>query len=322
MCVVGCGEFARTFSRATEALPDQVELYFASRDLARAQDYAREFNGSGAFGSYEDAAADARVDAMYLCTPHHLHRDHALLAARAGKHILVEKPIARTLEEGREMVAAAQECGVTFMVAENYRFMPTVRSAKQLIEGGAIGRPRLIQLQEEAFFRPGQWRNDRSLNGGGVLIDGGIHKIDILLYLTGMPEQIFAAALPPGLPDADAEDGLVIMTKTADGVVGVINHSWTSAKNPGPPWVVVNGTEGRIFFEVGGPSLNLDDGTKEQTFRYEDDPKGLAPMVLEFRDSIAEGREPLTSGAAGLDDLLVVLKAYESVSQGMSLAVN
>ena len=322
MCVVGCGEFARTFARATETLRDQVELYFASRNLARADAYARQFNGSGAFGSYEDAASDARVDAMYLCTPHHLHRDHALMAARAGKHILVEKPIARTLEEGREMVAAAREAGVTFMVAENYRFMPTVRSAKELIEGGAIGNIRLIQLQEEAFFRPGQWRNDRNLNGGGVLIDGGIHKIDILIYLAGRPEHIFAAALPPGLPDADAEDGLVIMTRTSDGVVGLINHSWTSAKYPGPPWVSVSGTGGRIFFELGGSWVKLDDGTNERTFQYEDDPNGLVPMVLEFRDSIAEAREALTSGAAGLDDLLVVLKAYDSIAQGSSLPVD
>ena len=321
MCVVGCGNFARNFAQAMGALKDEVELYFASRDLSRAEAYARTFSGHGAFGSYEEAASDDRVDAMYVCTPHHLHREHAVMAARAGKHILVEKPIARTLEEGREIVSQALQSGITLMVAENYRFMPGVRSAKQLVESGAIGTLRLVQLQEEAFLRPDQWRNNRDLNGGGVLIDGGIHKADILIYLAGMPEHIFAASLPQGLADADAEDGLVMMTKTPDGVVGVINHSWTSAKVPGPPWVAVSGTGGRIFFEQGGTWLKVDDGSVERTLRYEDDREGLVAMMREFRDSIAERREPLTSGAAGLDALAVVLKAYESMSRGESLSI-
>lgn len=321
LCVVGCGNFARTFARAMGALRDEVELVFASRDLSRAEAYARRFNGSRAFGSYEEAASDDRVDAMYLCTPHHLHREHAVMAARGGKHILVEKPIARTLEEGQEIVSQAQQLGVTLMVAENYRFMPTVRCAKQLIESGTIGALRSVQLQEEAFFRPDQWRNNRALNGGGVLIDGGIHKVDILIYLVGMPEHIFAAALPPGLADVEAEDGLVMMSRNPSGVVGVINHSWTSVKLPVPPWVAVNGTGGRIFFEVGGLWVKVDDGSKERTLRFEDHRDGLAPMVREFRDSIAERREPLTGGAAGLDDLLVVLKTYESMRRGVSLSI-
>ena len=321
LCVVGCGNFARSFAQAMKALRDEVELFFASRDLSRAEAYARTFGGSGAFGSYQEAASDDRVDAMYLCTPHYLHREHAGMAARAGKHILVEKPLARTLEEGREIVSQALQSGVTLMVAENYRFMPAVRSTKELVDSGAIGRLRMVQLQEEAFFRPDQWRNNRDLNGGGVLIDGGIHKVDILIYLAGMPEHIFAASLPPGLADADAEDGIVIMSRTPGGVVGVINHSWTSAQVPGPPWVAVNGTGGRIFFEQGGGWLKVDDGSKQRTLRYENDRDGLVSMVREFRDSIAERREPLTSGGAGLDALAVVLKAYESMSLVASVSM-
>ena len=74
------------------------------------------------FGSYEEAAADPRVQAMYICTPHHLHWEQAVMAARAGKHVLVEKPIALTLEEANDIVAEAQRAGVTLMVAENYRY--------------------------------------------------------------------------------------------------------------------------------------------------------------------------------------------------------
>ena len=319
LCVVGCGEFAKTFAGEMDSLRDEVDLYFASRDAVRAEAYNENFQGAGFFGSYQAAAADPRVQAMYLCTPHHLHLEHALLATRAGKHVLVEKPISRTLQEGREMISQAQRAGVSLMVAENYRYMAAVRRAKEIIESGTLGDLRLVQLQEEAHFQPQRWRNDPQLNGGGTFIDGGIHKVDILLYLGGMPEQVFAAALPPGLPDGDAEDGVVVMTRSATGVVGVINHSWTKALQTGPSWVAVSGTGGRIRFELASPWLELDDGSSTQRLQLEDDRYGIATMVREFRASIMEHRDPGMPAAAALDDLAVVLKAYESIQRGVSL---
>ena len=322
LCVVGCGNFAKTFAQAMGSLRGEVELFFASRDMGRAEAYAEAYGGSGAFGSYEEAAADSRVQAMYVCTPHYLHREHTVMAARAGKHVLVEKPIARTVEEARDMVAEARRAGVTLMVAENYRYMSAVRKAKEIIESGALGSLRLVQLQEEAAMIPKEWRRDRLSSGGGVLIDGGIHRVDILVYLSGMPRQVFAASLPAGPAAGDVEDGVVIMTRSADGVVGVINHGWTAAKSPGPSWVSVSGLQGRLYFEMGAPRLTWDNGRGERTLTLEPDHYGLAPMVREFRDSILEGREPLTSGAAGIAALSVVLKAYESIEQGVSLEVD
>ncbi|MDA0735385.1 MAG: Gfo/Idh/MocA family oxidoreductase, partial [Chloroflexi bacterium] len=196
LCIVGCGAFARTFAQGILPLRDRVGLFFASRDLARAQEYSDKFSGAGAFGSYTTAATDPLIDAMYLCTPHNLHLEHVRMAAQAGKHILVEKPIARTLAEGRQIIDAAQQAGVTLMVAENYRFMAPVRECQRLVASGAIGDLRLIQLQEEAPFRPDGWRSQLDLNGGGILIDGGIHKIHFLRYLAGEPASIYAAALP------------------------------------------------------------------------------------------------------------------------------
>lgn len=321
LCVVGCGEFAWIFSKAMASLRSEVDLYFASRDPQRAESYAQEFDGLDSFGSYSAAAADPRVDAMYLCTPHHLHMEHCLIAARAGKHILVEKPLARNLAECQEMLSQARRAGVTLMVAENYRYMAAVRSAKTLICDGAVGELRMIQLQEEAYFQPNSWRDNREENGGGVLIDGGIHKADILIYLAGMPETVFAAALPRALPGAGGEDGAVVMTKTPGGVVGLINHSWTAAKNSAPPWVSVSGTEGQINFELGAPRLEVTNRSGEQTLRFENDHQGLVPMVREFRDSIQEKREPMTSGAAGIGALAVVLKAYESIEQGEAVPI-
>ncbi len=200
LCVVGCGQFAKTFVKAIRfssvpGVADQTDLFFASRDRekAKAKAYCRKFAGRGYFGSYEEAAADPKVEAMYICTPHNLHAEHAVLAARFSKHILVEKPIARTLEEGQRMIAAAEDAGVKLMVAENYRFMPVVQKAKELITQGAIGTLRLIQIQEEARYVVEGWRTRREIMGGGVLIDGGVHSINILVSLAGMPLEVYAA---------------------------------------------------------------------------------------------------------------------------------
>jgi predicted dehydrogenase len=319
LCIVGCGQFARTFVQGLQPVRDDLDLYFASRDVTRARAYAALFQGCGAFGSYEAAAADSRVEAMYLCTPHHLHQTHVALAAQAGKHILVEKPIARTLEEGRTMIAAAQQAGVTLMVAENVRFMVAVRQCHALIAQGCIGDLRVVQLHEETPFQPGHWRSRRALNGGGVLIDSGIHKVHLLRYLAGEPVHLYAAALPQALAQHEGEDGVVVMTRGASGVVGVIHHAWTSAQRPGPPWVLVSGTRGRITFEMGAPWLRLAQGSAERTWQYADDASGLIPMVQAFRDSMRAGQEPEMSGAEGLRDLEVALKAYESMAQGVSL---
>jgi predicted dehydrogenase len=319
LCIVGCGGFAQAFVKGVEPLREEIDLFFASRDRSRARTYCNMFQGSGAFGSYQEAAADSRVEAMYLCTPHHLHLEHVTMAARAGKHALVEKPIARTLEEGRRTITAAREAGITLMVAENYRFLAAVRKCKELVDSGAVGNLRLVQFQEETPFQPGGWRSNQLLNGGGMFIDGGIHKVHFLRYLVGEPEQVYTAPLPQALNGHEGEDGLVVVFRWASGVVGLINHSWANPLHPLLPWVSVSGTRGRIYFEMGKPWLRLEQGDSEQTIQLAQDYYGLMAMVREFRDSIREGREPEVSGEEGLSDLAVVLKAYESMKQGAAL---
>ena len=319
LCILGCGEFAGTFAQEMAPLGDEIDLYFASRDAAKAAAYNQRFHGSGSFGSYQAAAADPRVEALYLCTPHYLHLEHVALSARAGKHVLVEKPIARTVAEAEEIIQEARQARVNLMVAENYRFMAVVRHAKELIEAGAIGHPRLIQLQEEGPFRPAGWRNSRDLNGGGVFIDGGIHKVNILTFLAGRPLTVYATAPRRADPGLDAEDGLVVVTTSATGVVGVINHSSAKTQDPGPKWVSVLGTEGRLYFELSQSWLKLHDGRSERTLPCPGDRHGLVTMVREFRNSIRQGRQPEMSGREGLEDLEVVVKAYESMESGVAL---
>ena len=303
------------------ALSGEVDLYFASRDLGRAEEYAARFNGIDAFGSYEEAVADPRVEAVYVCTPHHLHREHASLAFRAGKHVLVEKPIAGTLADAEAMIREAESAGVTFMVAENYRFLPPLQEAKRLIEQGRVGQLRLVQLQEQYPFRPAGWRSRADLNGGGVLIDGGIHKLSAVAYLVGQPTEVYAREVLPGQPGLEAEDGVIVITRDANGVVGLINHSWSVVPPRPHSWVSISGTDASLYFEPGRPWLRITEADAETTVELPDHGNGLVPMVREFRQSILEGRQPAMTGRDGLADLLMVLKAYESMAMGLPVGL-
>ena len=321
LCVLGCGSFAATFARSIAELRGEVDLYFASRDLHRARDYADRFGGAGAFGDYAEAAADPRVDAVYVCTPHHLHREHVALAVGAGKHVLVEKPIAGTLADAQEIVRLSQTAGVSVMVAENFRFLPAVAESKRLVDEGRLGQVRLIQLHEQYPFKAAGWRSRSELNGGGVLIDGGIHKLSAVSYLTGQPNQVYAQQILPGQPGLEAEDGMVVTTRSPEGVVGLINHSWNIVPPQPHSWVSISGSTASVYFEVGRPWLRFTDANAETVVELESYSNGLVPMVKEFHRCILEARPPTMTAEEGLADLSLVLAAYESMESGLPVLV-
>ena len=315
LCVVGCGQYAADFADSLAQLHEELDLFFASQDLARAEEYCRRFGGAGSFGSYQQAAEDTRIDALYICTPHHLHRQHCELGIRHGKHILVEKPLAHSLEDASAIVRAAANSGVTLMVAENVRYMAQVRRCRELVSDGAVGRLRFIQFQEEYPFQPGGWRSRQADNGGGVLIDGGIHKVHFMRYLGGEPESVYASELPKAMGGQEGEDGMVVMLRWSDGTAGMINHSWT-AGNPCPPEVRITGTLGNISFTVGSGQLALERKGRKEIIRLSPDSGGIPTMVRDFVASVQGRREGETSGLEGLKDLALVLAAYESARNG------
>ena len=99
LCIVGCGKYAHTVMEYIGDMTDEVEFFFASREIDKAREYCERYDGSAYYGSCEEAASDPRVDAMYMITPHDLHLENGLVAAKYGKHVLMEKPIARTVAE-------------------------------------------------------------------------------------------------------------------------------------------------------------------------------------------------------------------------------
>ncbi len=317
LCIVGCGNYARFVLDAVHDMGDEFDFYFASRDEGKAREYCERYGGAGYFGGYEDAAADPRIEALYFFTPHDLHLDNARLAAKHAKHILVEKPIARTTEEAWEMVRVAEASGVRFMVAENYRFLPTATRLKELMSAQTYGELRLIQVHNEDNRRSGGWRASIESRGGGVFIDGGIHGVDLLVNVGGFPERVFAIAPPQLDRDIEGEDSMVMMLGFPGGAVGLIHYSSVQPTTTIRQQVSVTCASGEIKFDIYGSELRLSTAEGEVAEQVAGGRhQALRPMLREFRASIVEDREPAMSGPEAIRDLAVVLAAYESASSG------
>ena len=322
LCIVGCGKYARTVMEYICDMADEIEVSFASRDIDKAREYCEEYAGSAYYGSYEDAASDPRVDALYFITPHDLHLENARLAAKHGKHVLMEKPIARTVEESRKLIEATQNAGVTLMVGENFRFDPATDKAKDLIAQGAIGDLSLIDIQSENLDDGCEgWRLSLERCGGGRMIDGGIHYVDVLRNLAGHPERVYAVVperkMIPGL---EGEDSMAVTASFPGGVTGFLRYAgWTPHDSRRD--VRITGTSGRMQYEVFGSDVTVQNDYGVQTHPVEPEIRGMKRMVRDFIAAIAEGRDPVMNGREALNDLAVVLASYESVRTGAPVTV-
>jgi len=323
ICIVGCGGYAQNVLRDIHDMTDQFEFYFASRDINKARRYSQEFSGAGVFGDYEEAIADPRIQSLYFFTPHHIHLENVELAAKYGKHILVEKPIARSVREAQAMVAAAHDAGVKLMVAENYRFLSTVEKARDIMDHGPIddsfGELRQLDISAQGYQERQGWRRNAEMNGGGVFIDGGIHFVDIMLNLGGFPESVHAIQPPKLFTDVEGEDGIVMTARLPGGVPATINFSRSTPVREKPPMVHLTGTKGRLSFAPAGTELSIETLQMSKTVRVPAPRRGVRQMVSEFRKAIQEDRMPVMSGHEAIRDLAIVLAAYESARTGQAV---
>jgi predicted dehydrogenase len=315
LCIAGCGRYARSVLDSVGDMTDEFDFYFASRDEAKAREYCDTYGGAGYFGGYEKAAADPRIEAIYFFTPHVMHPENARMAVGHSKHVLMEKPIARTLEEAGGMVESAEAAGVKLMVAENYRFLPAVARTKQLMGEGVLGKLRLIQIYNEGYHTTSGWRTSLDNSGGGVLIDGGIHEIDILVNIGGLPDKVFALQPPKVHTQIEGEDGIVMVAQLPGGGVGLMSHSTATPTSEPRRKVTVTFSRGEISFDPFGTELSRSTPDGVTMEELEDGRSAaLRAMIREFRDCIVENRESAMSGREGLRDLSVVLAAYRSVA--------
>ena len=193
--ILGTGNIASQFARGLEALPEHELVGVGSRSQASADRFGEQFDVSHRHASYEALAADAEVDAVYIATPHHLHRDNSILCLEAGKHVLCEKPFTINAAQAEEVIAVARQRGLFLMEAMWTRFFPIMVRLRALLAEGVIGD--LLMLQSDFGFRirfnPEHRLFDPAM-GGGATLDVGVYPISLASMLFGAPKEIRSLA--------------------------------------------------------------------------------------------------------------------------------
>jgi len=194
--IIGPGKIAKKFAAALTLVEGARLGAIASRDAERGKAFAAGFGDPRVYHRYEDLAADASIDAVYIATPHGFHAEHALLCLRQGKAVLCEKPMALSARQVREMVAASREHSAFLMEAMWTRFLPWMINVKRLIAAGSIGTVKYIRADFGflAPFTPSGRLYDLRL-GGGALLDIGIYPLFLCLELFGRPASIVASGV-------------------------------------------------------------------------------------------------------------------------------
>lgn len=323
VALIGCGiiseEHIRAYARHTDRA--RIAVCFDVDTEKAAQKAALVGEGTRVATSLDGILADDAIDAVEICTPHHLHTDAVVAAARAGKHILCQKPLAKTLAECDAMITAADEAGVTLFYAEMNRTLPAAVLAREAIEAGRIGK--LIGVQATAAHWQGgrylstAWRYDPAISGGGQLLDGGIHAVDLLLQIGG-PVQSVACFTTRFRPELGGEDTAVVNMRFREGHLGALFASQAAGLFFPSANFAAFGTEGVLTLggTHGALALHRPDIPDRCEVLLERNDNAFAVMIGRYLDTVVDGKPNPAPGIVGRDNLEVVLASYESAERG------
>jgi len=305
-----------------QSFPGTELIVISAAHKESAQALAGKF-GCEAVVGWEPIVKRSDLDAVVVCTPPHLHAQTSIAAMESGKHVLCEKPLARTLREAEAMVRTAEANGVKLKCGFNHRHHPAIQKAKGLVDQGGVGDPNFIRCRYGIGGRPGyetEWRANSAVVGGGQLMEQGIHALDLARWFLGEFREVSAFTANYFWKMEPLEDNAFVLLRSEEGKIASIHSSLTQWKNLFS--FEIFGSEGYIFVEGLGGSY----GTERLAFGRREFQKPFAEEVVEFRGEdrswheewkefvacIEEDRVPSGSGYDGLVAMRLVNAAYES----------
>ncbi|MGO9560761.1 MAG: Gfo/Idh/MocA family protein [Acidimicrobiales bacterium] len=316
VAVVGCGTVARRVHlpglRATGA--DVVA--FASRSPQSAEAAAAEWGSGEVVGDWHDLLERPDVDAFDICTPNASHVEIATAAAAAGKHVLVEKPLARTTEEADRMIAAADLSGVVLMPAHNARYLGPFVAMREAVARGDIGQVQAFRCAwghagPQGWAPDAGWFRDPAVAGGGALIDLGVHAADVLrAVLADDPVEVSALLPKIGPPQGEVEEIAQLVVRFAGGAIGTLQASWA----------VAAGNDNQLTIQGTLGTLHLDNRTAPTLLPSHGEAVRLdlaahPPSVFDaFVEAVETGAKPAVTGADGRAAVALVTAAYRSAA--------
>lgn len=318
--VIGAGVVAARHADAYRRHPRCALVAVTEPIAARGQAFAGRY-GATWYADYRDMLSKGHLDAVSVCLPHHLHHPVALAAAEAGLHMLMEKPISLTVAEADEMIAACRRFEVRMMLGFVHRFRGEVLEADRLIAAGAIGRPATAQdsICTLGGSHPPAWVWEQTQAGGGVLMYGGIHSVDRLLWLLRSDVvEVFAYQTRYASP-GNVENGLTAVLRFANGAIATLFENSPPYGKPGGWLTEIYGTEGAIRIKTGEwLELTTAEQSSTQNFtRYDH----FQREINEFVASLLEDRVPSVTAEDGRRALAVARAIYDSAASGQPRSV-
>lgn len=322
--LVGCGAIASWHLDAIERRADRTRVTATvDLDLARAEALA-ERAGATAYGSLDDALAADAFDAALVMVPHHHHEEVATAVLAAGRHLLLEKPVAHTVEAAERILEAGRAADVVFMVAENAQFWPEVVEVQRLIAEGAIGEVISARSWHCAppmadFYPEGAWRLSSSDAGGGVAIDTGSHWFRPLRMWLGEVTEVVAVLGRP-YPAMEGESLCRSLGRFDSGAVASFDVTLTPGAAALEPFFQVTGTTGELVVEAlgevrlwdGAPGTELT-GTVVARGNYM---HSYGAQIAAFEAAVLDGTPPPVAPEYALGELRAALALYRSAESG------
>ena len=339
-CVIGSGGIAKRrtipegISKANNA---ELSIVFDIDAQANAE-VATDFGARQAASIGE--MLDADIEAVYIATPAHLHSDQVRASAKAGKHVLCEKPLGMTVAEAEEMIEVCKQIGVKLGCAFMMRFVAQHQHALRLIKEGKLGTPTYARAQLSCWYPPieGAWRQDPATGGGGALIDMGGHSIDLLEMFFGKVVRV-SCFTNNTVHNYQSEDSAVAMLFFENGALGTVDTFFCIPDNSSKNVLELYGSKGSIiakgtigqgsagemvaFLEQDGKDYDARQArTEAQRIVITPEPVNTYQAEIEeFSQAIIDDREPLISGELGLRSQKILTACYESARSGKVIEV-
>jgi predicted dehydrogenase len=344
VALAGAGNIAALHLPAYVQFPEQVELVaVCDVDERLARTRARDAGVERVFTDFDAMLREVACDAVDICTPHDLHAPLAHAAIEAGRHVLVEKPFALSLDECRSLVSSAGRAGVTLMVAQNQRFLPAHQGTRVVVAAGRLGAIRAVRSDSiqcwPALVPAGHWQYDGARAGGGVLINVAVHRIDLLRYLVGEVRRVSSAVCRTTHPNFvnGAEDYAAATLEFENGALGQLFATCSAFRAPWCEQFMLFGEAGAIHAvpplgHMRGPAFAATSSRSAPVSEWLDQFAGFEPVdaeaeglpsesgqvneILHFADCCRTGAEPLSSGRDNVETMKIAFGIYEAARTG------
>jgi len=318
--IVGCGTAAVHIHLPLLRAAGVDVTVFSSRTHASAEAARDAWTSGTVVDRWEDAVTRDDVDAVLIATPNAQHRDVAVAAAAAGKHVLTDKPMARTTAEADEMIAAADMHRVVLVPFQNTRFMAPFVAAHDEVAAGRVGdvtglRAAFGHGGPQAWAPRATWFFDKEVAGGGCLIDLGVHVIDLVRYVTG-DDIIEVGALLNGAAGG-VETDAQLLVRLRQGAIGTVHASWSSRPGPDHQLTIV-GTDGTLHLDSRTALTLVPVGSERERIAL---PENTGSPLDEFLAAVRGERTPTVSAADGRAAVAVVEAAYKAARDGTVVPV-